>query len=281
LRPALAVAGILLLSGCQFHDGILAPAGLVAERQLAHFQSILLWMLPVVVPIFLAQPVILWRYRLGGRGRYTPRWEFNWGLELLLWGLPIAVVCVLSWNLWHETRRMDPYRPLGPGPALQVQAIAWDWKWLFIYPGAGIAAADRLVLTADRPVTVHLTSGTVLQSFAIPRLGGQIYAMPAMATEFNLRTGAEAEMRGATMQYNGDNFSQQSFDVAVVSAEAFEAWLEDTRSAPPLDAAALAELEQRATLPAPRLYGSVEGEVFHAVMRAAQTGDAPSPEDGS
>ncbi|OWU72714.1 hypothetical protein ATO1_22020 [Phaeobacter sp. 22II1-1F12B] len=71
LGRLVCLAGIALLSGC-IEAGVLHPAGEVAARQRAHLMTIILWMLPVIVPVFLALPLIAWRYRIGGRGVTVP-----------------------------------------------------------------------------------------------------------------------------------------------------------------------------------------------------------------
>ncbi len=267
------------LSGCA-DRGIVAPLGTVAMRQQAHLLNILLWMLPVIVPLFVALPIILWRSRLGGAGRYRPHWEFSWLLELFVWGVPLVVVWVLSWALWHETLDLDPYKPVGDAPPLVVQAIALDWKWVFLYPSLGVASADRLVLPTDQPVRFEITSGTVLQAFSIPRIGGQIYAMPGMVTEFNLRTAEAARLKGLNMQYNGEFFARQSFSVDVMSPDDFTAWRTQTLAADPLDASALQDLLRREVLPVPKPYGSITGDPFGLVVQALKSGHPVKAKDG-
>lgn len=261
-RPIAAFALPAVLSGCQTHFGLFSPSGYVAQQQASHLVGILLWMLPVVVPLFVALPVVLWRNRIGGPGRYTPRWEFSWPLEIAIWGLPAVVVVVLSVNLWRQTVALDPYEQVGQGIPLTVEAIGYDWKWLFIYPDLDVATVNKLVLPEDRPVTVHLTSATAMQSFSIPRIGGQIYAMPRMASRFNLRTGATGDFTGRNMQFNGEKYAQQSFAVNVVSAQGFRDWVTEARSGPPLDSKAVHELDRKDTVPTPRIYGGVQDDPF-------------------
>ena len=68
--------------------GFMDPAGPVAAAQLSHFGTISLIMLVVVIiPIFIAIPIILLRYRRGARGAYKPDWEFNWGGRAVHLGL--------------------------------------------------------------------------------------------------------------------------------------------------------------------------------------------------
>lgn len=272
------LAGIALLSGC-IESGVLHPAGEVAARQRDHLMTIILWMLPVIVPVFLALPLIAWRYRIGGRGCYSSRWSFSWPIEVLLWGLPVVVVCVLGWNLWRQTVSMDPYRAVGPGEVLRIDAIAYDWKWLFVYRHAGVASADRLVLPVGRPVELRLTSGTALQAFSVPRLGGQIYAMPGMASRFNLRADAEGQFAGLNTQYNGAQFARQHFVAEAVAPAAFDAWLATAQAAPPLDAGTLARLAEPGVLDAPMAFGRVEGDPFDETVKRLKAGKAPA-DDG-
>jgi len=258
---------------------MLHPAGEVAARQKAHLSEIFLWMMIVILPLFLALPFIIWRYRIGGGGRYTARWNFSWPLEIVLWGVPLAVVCVLGWNLWHETAKMDPYAPVGTGDVLRIDAIAYDWKWLFLYREADVASADRLVLPVGRPVELRLTSATALQAFSVPRLGGQIYAMPGMASRFNLRAEATGRFEGLNTQYNGAHFARQRFVAEAMTPAAFEDWIAATGEAPPLDAEALVGLSEPGVLEAPLAFGTVPGDPFQETVTRLMAGK-PLPGDG-
>ena len=91
---------------------------------------------------------------------------------------PIVIVVLLAIIVWRDAHALNPYKPLpSDQPALLVQAIGYDWKGLFIYPDLGIASTGVFALPAGRPVTMQLTSATVMQSLHIPALGSQIYAM--------------------------------------------------------------------------------------------------------
>ncbi len=280
-----ALFALLGVSGCTSF-GLFDTAGPVAEAQRAHLVSIVLWMLVVVVPLFVALPLIIWRYRLGGRATYRPEWEFSWSLEVLIWGLPVLIVSVLGWNLWVQTLVLDPYAPLDGGAPLQVQAIGLDWKWLFVYPDLGIASANVMAFPADRPVRFRITSGTALQSFMIPRLGGQVYAMPGMVSEINLAADAPGEFLGLNTQYNGAGFAQQKFTAtatAMTPAD-FDAWVAQARAGAPLDDAALGDLAQRSVLPAPLIFGTVDGTPFDTIVERVKAGrplgDTPGQGDG-
>ena len=250
-------------------DGFLNPAGPVAAALRDHFVFIVLVMTIVIVPLFVALPWALWRYRIGNKhANYQPEWEFSWSLEILVWGLSTVIVCVLGWQLYRQSYALDPYKPLlATQQPLEVQVVGLDWKWLFIYPEQGIASANELVLVAGRPVSLRLTSNTVMQSFIIPRLGGQIYTMAGMVTRLNLMASEPGEYRGENTQYNGMGFANQKFQARAVSQTDFDAWTTSLRqSKPPLDDAAWGLLVQPSVLPAPRLFGRVPQGFFARVV---------------
>lgn len=268
---AAAVAGAAW-PGSAFAGSFLEPAGPIASAQLSHFGVISALMLIVIVPMFVALPLVLWRYRRGGKGTYRPDWEFNWGLELLIWGIPVALVVALGTALWRQTILGDPYRALGPDP-LVVEVVALDWKFLFLYPEQGVATLDLLALPEDRPVTLRLTSGTVMQSFIIPRLAGQIYAMAGMQTQLNLLADEAGDFTGRNTQYNGLGFATQSFTTRVMSPDDFEAWVEATKAqATALDAAGYTTLLEPSTVDAPVLYGRFTPGLFDQVIASFAPG---------
>ena len=111
------------------------------------------------------------------------------------------------------------------GPPLKVEVIGLDWKWLFIYPDEGVASVGELVLPVGRPVTMRLTTDTVMQSFMVPGLAGQIYAMAGMVTQMNMVADRPGEAYLQNTQYNGPGFPDQRAPVRAVSSGEYEDWL--------------------------------------------------------
>lgn len=252
--------------------GFIDAAGPIAAAQLEHFQTITLLMLIVVVPIFILVPWVLWRYRRGGRGAYRPDWDFNWGNEAVLWGVPIVLIIILSSALWAHAHKYDPFRPLGADP-LEIEVVSLDWKFLFIYPQQGIATVDYLALEQDRPVRLKLTSGTVMQSFMIPQLAGQIYTMAGMTTQLNLLADRAGVYLGRNTQYNGDGFATQSFRTAVMPKSQFDEWVQHAqKSAQTLDIKAYEEMLKPSIEQAPRYFGTVEAGLFDHILASFTSG---------
>lgn len=233
-------------AGQAMAQDFLSPMGPVAQAQHDHLIRVVAITMIVALPVFIGVPLLLLRYRRRAkRSAYRPNWEFSGPLELVLWGVPIVIVGVLSWQLWHSTRTLDPYREIGPG-ALRVQVIGLNWKWLFVFPDEGVAVTGELVLPENRPVSMVLTTDTVMQSFMVPALAGQIYAMPGMTTRLNMKATHVGDAIGLNMQFNGLGFVDQQFQARIVTDDDWAAWVASARDdGVALDAASYSVLAQQ------------------------------------
>ena len=211
-------------------ESFLQPMGPVAADQLRHLTIVTLLTLIAVVPVMVATPWILWRYRRSKpTGKYRPNWDSNPILELLMWGVPLLVVFLMGVSLWKMTVRRDPYKELGKDP-LQIHVIGLDWKWIFIYPDEGVAMVDELVVPEGRAVELTLTTDTVMQSLQISAIVGQIYAMPAMTTKLNFLAAKQGEAQGMNTQFTGNGFWKQKFNVYSVSKDEYAARMKKAQS---------------------------------------------------
>ena len=219
-RMAPALGAALSVSGCDLSNApVLDPKGPIAlaERDLL-FTAVVL-MLIVVIPVFVMTFLFAWRYRASNtKARYTPDWTYYVAVDSEVWLVPAAIVIALGTLLWRNTHKLDPYRPIDPSvQPLQVEVVAQDWKWLFIYPAQGIAVVNQLVFPSGTPLSLRITSDTVMNSFYIPALGGQIYAMAGMQTRLHLLADAPGRFTGRNIQYSGSGFSDQHFEAMATS----------------------------------------------------------------
>ena len=219
-------------AGAARAEGFLAPAGPVAMAQNVHFWQVTWISMIVVLPVLVGVPLLAWHYRYGNaRARYMPNWDFSHALEWVMWLVPAAIVVVLGVLLWQGAHSLDPYRPIASDKApLKVQVVGLDWKWLFIYPDYHIATVGEMAFPQDRPVQMELTTDTVMQSFLVPALAGQIYAMPGMVTKLNLAADRVGHFDGMNTQYSGDGFDDQHFTAVAMSKDDFDAWLKEVQA---------------------------------------------------
>ena len=222
----LFISGIVIfLTGCSaVNDTFLEPGGPIAAAQKAHLIHVTLLSMIAILPVFVLVPLILWRYRYKNKSAcYKPDWEFSGVLDMLMWGVPFVIIFFLSIELWHSNKALDPYKPIDSEfPALQVQVVGLDWKWLFIYPQYGIASIGEMAFPADRPVALKLTSDTVMQSFLVSALAGQIYTMPGMETQLHLKADHPGVFEGENTQFNGIGFTEQKFNAVAMSQQDFK-----------------------------------------------------------
>src|SRR5688572_21939694 len=183
-----ATTGVLTWLVLGANVAVLEPAGSIAERQrgLIIFASLL--SLIVVVPVFALTFYIAWKYRASNKkAKYTPDWDHHTGIEALWWAIPLALITILSVITYKTSHELDPFRPIASDKKpLTVQVVALQWKWLFIYPEQNIASVNFVQFPEDRPVNFQITSDAPMNSFWIPQLGGQMYAMSGMNTKLHL-----------------------------------------------------------------------------------------------
>jgi cytochrome o ubiquinol oxidase subunit II len=255
-------AAAAMLTGCDLRRAaVLDPKGPIAlaERDL----------LFVVVPVIVLTLWFAWRYRASNTSAaYTPTWSNSAKIDAVVWLIPALIVVAVGMLLWRSTHRLDPYRPIeGAGPALEVQVVAQDWKWLFIYPEQGIAVVNQLAFPAGRAVSLRITSDTVMNSFYVPQLAGQIYAMAGMQTRLQLLADQPGKFVGRNSQYSGGGFSDQHFEVVSFSQADFEAWLTRAKQAPlRLDARTYATLAAKSRRNPTTYYASVEPGLYESII---------------
>ncbi|WP_398287794.1 cytochrome ubiquinol oxidase subunit II [Sphingomonas nostoxanthinifaciens] len=265
---------LLPLGGCAaLKLGVVNHAGPVAAGQWHLYLIVGAVLVFVAGPVLLLVPIVAWHYRLANKdSAFSPKWNFSWSLEGLIWIPPTGIVIGLGILLWHYTHRLDPYRPIASAQApLEVQAVALDWKWLFLYPDQHIATVNELDIPVGRPVHIRLTSGTVMQSLLIPQLAGQIYAMAGMTSQLNLEASRAGVFRGENAQFNGQGFQAEKFDVIARTPAAFATWVGRVQASNhPLDAAATATIFRRSVLPHPVAFSAAPDDLFRRVLARSQ-----------
>lgn len=276
LRSCLILLLVLPLSACK--AVVLFPAGDVAGQQRDLLVISTLLMLLIIVPVMALTVWFAWRYRASNRqARYEPDWDHSTHLELVIWAAPLLIIICLGAITWAGTHLLDPYRPLGrikPGQAVQahvepleVQVVALDWKWLFIYPQYGVATVNELAAPVDRPINFKITASSVMNSFYVPAMAGQIYAMPGMETKLHAVFNRPGRYEGFSANYSGDGFSRMKFAAHGLDDAGFVRWIERARrEGVPLDRARYLELERPSEGVPTLRFASVQGDLWDAVV---------------
>jgi cytochrome o ubiquinol oxidase subunit 2 len=256
----------------RFNIQVLNPKGTVAydERNLIIFTVILGSF--VLLPVFAMTFWIAWKHREGNKkATYKPDWDHSVVAETLWWGIPTAIIVVLSIVTWTTSHSLDPHKPLGNAAPVKIQVVALDWKWLFIYPEQRIASVNYVQFPVNEPVQFEITSNGPMNSFWIPQLGSQIYAMAGMSTHLNLEAAQVGDYRGSSANISGAGFAGMTFTARASSGDEFNAWVAGTQSASSkLDMKALKVLAKPSENYPPATYASVTPGLYNRVQAQFQ-----------
>ncbi|MEJ7927917.1 ubiquinol oxidase subunit II [Sphingobium sp. AN641] len=275
-RRLACVLPLLTLGGCDWI--VMNPAGDVAVQQRDLILISTGLMLLIIVPVMALTIWFAWRYRKDAQAPdYDPDWDHSTSLELLIWSAPLLIIVALGAITWTSTHLLDPYRPLdridtgrkvaANDRQLEVEVVAMDWKWLFIYPELGIATVNEMAAPLDRPIRFKLTSASMMNSFYVPALAGQIYAMPGMQTMLHAVANRPGSYDGFSSNYSGAGFSHMRFRFHALDAAGFDRWVARVRASPAaLDRNAYLRLEQPSEKVQPLHFGAVEPRLFHAAL---------------
>ena len=229
LAGLMALGSTMFLGGCQM--GILDPKGSIGTAERSLIVTSTLVMLVIVVPVIVLTLLFAWRYRATNTAAvYSPKWSHSFRLEAIVWAIPCLIIAFLGVLTWTTTHALDPYRPLTSSTKpVVIEAVALDWKWLFIYPDLGIATVNQIAFPVGTPVDFRITSDSVMNSFFIPQLGSQIYAMAGMQTQLHLIADEAGSYDGLSANFSGDGFSDMHFKAIATSSDKFQAWVQSVR----------------------------------------------------
>lgn len=269
LAVILGVVGIVLVLASE-NALVVHPQGIIAQYELELIITNIFLMLLIIVPTYLLLFWVVWKYCIQNeQTTYDPEHTFGVKGELLMWGFPTLIVIVMSILTWERTHALNPYKPIKSDvPPLTVQVVAMNWKWLFIYPEQGIATLNYLQIPEKRPIHLHLTAdNTPMNSFWIPELSGQIYAMTGMTTQLFLMADRSGDFRGRAVEINGQGYAGMTFSVKASSQKEFDAWVDEVKKSPThLTHVAYQELIQPAINSSKVLYSSVEKDLYHTIV---------------
>lgn len=269
---ALVLFGVIAIGLLFLYSGqiaVLNPRGMIGEKQ-SHLLLLCTWiMMIVVIPVFVLTFFIVWKYQAGHKkGIYSPDFDRSHIAEALWWGVPFVIIIVLGVITWKSCHELDPFKPLDSTvKPLRIQAVALQWKWLFIYPEQNIAALNFVQFPEKTPLAFEIAADAPMNSFWIPELGGQIYAMAGMRSKLHLIANGLGTYRGCSANISGTGFSGMAFQAKSSSQTDFDEWVSSASQSEPLNYDAL-------TLPssydAPAVYALPDPNLFEQIIMKYQ-----------
>lgn len=228
------LVGLVFLRGDNF--AVLNPAGTIASQErILLFVAIGLMMIGAI-PVFSMAIYVAFTYHAkNAKATYQPDWDQDKKLQVFWWTFLIVIVISLSIINWIFTHRLDPRNGIASEhKTMVVQVVALRWKWLFIYPAERIATVNYLEIPAQTPIQFELTADAApMNSFWIPQLGGQIYAMAGMTTQTHLMSDTTGSYYGRNSEINGIGFAEMQFLVKSVNSQDFKTWVSQVQQTQP------------------------------------------------
>lgn len=139
--------------------------------------------------------------------------EFTWSF------IPFLIfMFVFGWGWYIYDQMRHP-----PKDAFEVHVIAKQWSWEFKYKSG--KSSSELVVPANRPIKLIMTSTDVLHSFYVPAFRIKQDVVPGMYTMVWFNAETEGEYQIFCTEYCGTKHSEMLSKVQVKSEEEFEKWL--------------------------------------------------------
>ncbi len=272
IRIVFLLSVFLFLSGCHF--SVLHPKGIISVEEINILLISAALMLIVVIPVIILTIFFSWRYREGNlKATYSPEWAHSTVLEVIWWSIPCLIILILAIITWRSSHSLDPYRPIKQHSQYQpltIQVIALEWKWLFIYPEQHIATINYVSFPVDVPIRFEITSEGPMNSFLIPQLAGQIYAMAGMKSKLHLIANDIGDYEGFSANFSGKGFSGMKFIAHVSTQKAFEEWVKTVKQTTvTLDKTRYAQLMLPSENDSVTYFSSVDNQLFNtSIMKS-------------
>lgn len=180
----------------------------------------------VLVAAFVGVMLIRFRIRPGG----TPPAGHHRRIPGSVEGIVIVGLLVMFLVFWIVGFRQYVRLKTPPANSMDVYVIAKQWMWTFAYPDGNATNSD-LVVPANRPVRLLMTSRDVIHSFYVPDFRVKQDVLPARTTALWF----EAKKPGIhdifCAEYCGTEHSMMRGRVIVLDEAAYAKWAEDTARA--------------------------------------------------
>lgn len=230
--------GCLLLSGCASRGGAPDPASSQGGDVLD------LWRILLAAGVALGGLVtglILWsvvRYRRpkgAAPGDLPKQTAANIPIEVFYTVVPLVIVAVL-FGITMRTQERVTRRSDTPGLAVEVTGFQWGWR--FRYPAQGVTVVGdandppTLVLPVGADVRLRLLAADVIHSFFVPAFLVKKDLIPGVDNSVSIRPTEPGRFPGVCAEFCGLDHWRMTFDVEVVTPEAFQAFVDDQQPLP-------------------------------------------------
>jgi cytochrome c oxidase subunit II len=214
----------------------LSPAGPDSPQE-TRIEDIYWLLLAITGAIFLlvegALVLFLFRFRSRGRARTLegPQIHGATRLELIWTAIPVVILAVIVTFVLLKLPGINRVESAqASGSTVNVKVEGHQFYWNFIYPN-GVVQVQTLHLPAKRPVDLSINSADVDHSWWIPALDGKFDAIPGKTNHQHFVADRTGIYVGQCGEFCGYEHPHMVGKVQVVSANAYDSWLEQQAQA--------------------------------------------------
>jgi cytochrome o ubiquinol oxidase subunit II len=121
-------------------------------------------------------------------------------------------------------------------------------------------------LPVDTAVRFDITADAPMNSFWIPQLGGQVYAMPGMGTRLHLKADEIGNYYGLSANISGEGFSGMNFMTRVTSQADFATWAASAKDNSMLTVSRYDRLAEQSKDKTIVTFGRVQPDLFYDII---------------
>jgi cytochrome c oxidase subunit 2 len=224
--------------------------GMVTEvgRDLTSFHTYLVWLIAAIC-VFVLALIIIIAFRFNEAKNPVPsRTTHHTWLEVAWTIVPVLILIAIA----IPSFRLLRLQLIIPPADIVVKATGYSWYWGYEYAadqGGGfkfdsnmvdakdlkpdqprlLTVDNEMVVPVNKTVSVQVTAGDVLHSFAVPSFGIKVDAVPGRLNETWFRAEKEGVYHGQCSELCGNGHPYMPITVRVVSEQQYAAWLTEAK----------------------------------------------------
>jgi cytochrome c oxidase subunit 2 len=209
----------LLIASSAVSVSPLSCAGRQACR-IAGLYVVIFW-IALAVLLIVGTFIVYAAFRFRRRDEREPvQIHGNTRLEVAWTVVPLVIVVVI----FTLTFTNMTFIRNGPPPEMSVTVVGRQFTWEYIYAGGKVRSFDALRIPTGTVVRINVTSIDVLHSFWVPRLAGQVYAIPGRTNPGWLEADKPGSYFGECNEFCGlGHYTMQATVIALTPTD-FQRW---------------------------------------------------------
>ena len=161
--------------------------------------------------------------------------DANIPIEVFYTVVPLVIVALL---FGLTMRTQNKVTKESDSPDLAVEVTGFQWGWRFRYPAQGVTMTGdannppTLVLPVGANVRMRLVAADVIHSFFVPAFLVKKDLIPGVDNSLEVRPTETGRFPGVCAEFCGLDHWRMTFDVEVVTPQAFQAFVADQQRVP-------------------------------------------------